>query len=305
MTNQNGGTPVFVPFQGTIFWRDSMNVLFDQKQLLQLVTNLYVLTGMTANILDPHGQDINLFKDHPPFCKAINALPEGHERCVACDAWKVKNYTADRGFQFYRCHAGICEALMPLYDKQHPLAYLIFGCFLDDTPMEEQWERTRPLVEWYPGGADRLRGPFFQFRQYTAPQLSAYAKTLEALAAYIQLKGMILATEQTDLQKLEQYLDQHYMEKLSLESISNALHIGRTKLCRLAKELSGGHTLSYLIAQRRMEAAKGLLVQSNLPISAVAEAVGISDYNYFSRVFRSLTGMTPRDFRKKRRDTAS
>ena len=186
-----------------------------------------------------------------------------------------------------------------------PLAYLIFGCFLDDTPMEEQWERTRPLVEWYPGGADRLRGPFFQFRQYTAPQLSAYAKTLEALAAYIQLKGMILATEQTDLQKLEQYLDQHYMEKLSLESISDALHIGRTKLCRLAKELSGGHTLSYLIAQRRMEAAKGLLVQSNLPVYAVAETVGISDYNYFSRVFRSLTGMTPRDFRKKRRDTAS
>ena len=305
MTNQNGGTPVFVPLQGSFFWWGSMNVSFYQKPLRQLGTNLYVLTGMTANILDPHGQDINLFKDHPPFCKAINALPEGHERCVACDAWKVKNYTADRGFQFYRCHAGICEALMPLYDKQHPLAYLIFGCFLDDTPMEEQWERTRPLVEWYPGGADRLRGPFFQFRQYTAPQLSAYAKTLEALAAYIQLKGMILATEQTDLQKLEQYLDQHYMEKLSLESISDALHIGRTKLCRLAKELSGGHTLSYLIAQRRMEAAKGLLVQSNLPVYAVAETVGISDYNYFSRVFRSLTGMTPRDFRKKRRDTAS
>ena len=65
-----------------------MNVLFDQKQLLQLVTNLYVLTGMTANILDPKGQDINLFQDHPPFCKAINALPEGHARCVACDACK-------------------------------------------------------------------------------------------------------------------------------------------------------------------------------------------------------------------------
>lgn len=282
-----------------------MNTLFDEKRLSKLIANLDILTGVPANILDVTGRDIRLFSGHPPFCKAINACPEGHERCVACDAWKVKNYTADRGFQFYRCHAGICEALMPLYDKQHPLAYLIFGCFLDDTPMEEQWERTRPLVEWYPGGADRLRGPFFQFRQYTAPQLSAYAKTLEALAAYIQLKGMILATEQTDLQKLEQYLDQHYMEKLSLESISDALHIGRTKLCRLAKELSGGHTLSYLIAQRRMEAAKGLLVQSNLPVYAVAETVGISDYNYFSRVFRSLTGMTPRDFRKKRRDTAS
>ena len=50
-----------------------------------------------------------------------------------------------------------------------------------------------------------------------------------------------------------------------------------------------------------MYAAKSLLLQNDLPISAVADAVGISDYNYFSRVFRSVTGMTPRDFRKKRR----
>ena len=32
---------------------------------------------------------------------------------------------------------------MPLYDKSRPLAYLVFGCFLDMSPVEEQWERTR------------------------------------------------------------------------------------------------------------------------------------------------------------------
>ena len=109
---------------------------------------------------------------------------------------------------------------------------------------------------------------------------------------------MILTTEQTDAQKLELFLDQHYMDKLSLASISKQLHIGRTKLCALAKELSGGQTLSHLIAQRRIEAAKRLLFQSGLPISAVAEQVGISDYNYFTKVFRAVTGMTPSAFRK-------
>ncbi len=38
-----------------------------------------------------------------------------------------------------------------------------------------------------------------------------------------------------------------------------------------------------------------------MPISAVAEEVGISDYNYFSKVFRSMTGTTPSAFRKKAR----
>ena len=275
-----------------------MNVLFDSEQLLKLVTNLYVLTGMTANILDPQGRDINLFEGHPPFCKAINALPEGHERCVACDMWKVRNYTVSGGFQFYRCHAGICEAVMPLYDKKQPLAYLVFGCFLDDQPIEEQWAVTRKQVAWYPGGADRLRDAFFQFRQYTQEQLRAYSEILEALTAYIHLKGLIFAAEQTDVQRLENFLDEHYMEKLSLESISAQLHIGRTKLCGLAKELSGGKTLNYLIAQRRINAAKLLLLQSSLTVSAIAETVGITDYNYFSKVFRSVTGTTPSAFRK-------
>ena len=276
----------------------AVNILFDQEQLLGLVSNLYLLTGMAANILDPQGRDINLFGSHPPFCRAMNDLPEGHRRCVACDAWKVKNYSAARGFQFYRCHAGICEAVMPLYDKQQPLAYLVFGCFLDDSPLEEQWERTRSRMDWWPGGAEELREAFFQFRQYTPQQLQAYSETLEALSAYIRLKGMILRTEQTDLRKLELYLDQHYMEKLPLASVAKELHIGRTKLCSLAKELSGGHTLSWLIAQRRIDAAKLLLLQSSSTVSAVAEAVGISDYNYFSKIFRSVTGTTPSAFRK-------
>ena len=217
----------------------AMNILFDQEQLERLLANLYVFTGIAANILDPQGRDIDLFEGHPPFCKAMNALPEGHRRCVECDAWKVRSYHLNKGFQFYRCHAGICEAVMPLYDKSHPLAYLIFGCFLDDSPLEEQWERTRSRMDWWPGGAEELREAFFQFRQYSHEEIQAYTETLEALSAYIQLKGMILTTEQTDAQKLALYLDEHYMEKLSLASISKHLHIGRTKLCALAKELSG------------------------------------------------------------------
>ena len=193
---------------------------------------------------------------------------------------------------------------MPLYDRKNPLAYLAVGCYLDDTPVEEQWKRTRALLDWWPDGPDALKDAFFQFRQYSPQEIQAYAETLEALSAYIRLKGMILTTEQTDAQKLELFLDQHYMEKLSLASISKQLHIGRTKLCALAKELSGGHTLSWLIAQRRIEAAKRLLIQSGMPVSAVAEAVGISDYNYFSKVFRSVAGVTPSQFRKNARPAA-
>ena len=281
-----------------------MNVVFDHERLLQLITSLYTLTGIHANIFDLNGKDICLTSHHAPFCEQVNACPEGHARCEHCDAQAVSRYAGANGFHFYRCHAGICAAILPIYVDGVPIAYLVFGQFLDGAPLEDQWANTAKTLDWYPGGAAALRPSFEKFRQYSHKEIAAYAEILEALAAYIQLKGMILTTERTSLQKLEFYLDQHYMEKLSLATISEHLHIGRTKLCALAKELSGGRTLSYLIAERRIQAAKVLLLQSNAPISAVAEQVGVSDYNYFSKLFRSFTGSTPSAFRKAGRASA-
>ena len=60
-----------------------MNIRFDEERLRKLIANLNILTGVPANILDLSGRDINLFRGHPPFCRAVNDLPEGHRRCVA------------------------------------------------------------------------------------------------------------------------------------------------------------------------------------------------------------------------------
>lgn len=278
-----------------------MNILFNNDELLQLLTNLHTLTGIRANIFDLNGKDICLDDEHMPFCARINACPEGHARCLACDAREVSRCSDRSGIHYYRCHAGICEAIIPIRSGDQPMAYLSFGQFLDASPLESQWARTKASLDWYPGDPQDLYQDFCAFRQYPAQEVSAYAEILKALASYIYLSGMIRTTEYSDLQRLELYLDQHYMEKLSLASISNSLEISRTKLCSIAKRLSGGKTLSRMIAERRVAAAKVLLIKSDRPISEIAESVGITDYNYFTKIFRSVAGMTPRAFRSQHR----
>ena len=44
-----------------------------------------------------------------------------------------------------------------------------------------------------------------------------------------------------------------------------------------------------------------MLQQGDAPISDVAEAVGYSDYNYFTKIFRAATGQTPSAYRKTHR----
>lgn len=278
-----------------------MNIFFNTDELLRLITNLYTLTGIRANILDTGGTDIRLDEWHLPFCTTMNSTPEGHSRCLECDAREAAICRKTGNVHYYRCHAGICEAVIPISSGGQTLAYLTFGQFLDTSSMEEQWKNTLATLDWYQGDKEKLHRQFFQFRQYTRDQVDAFADLLRAMATYIMVEGMIHSTGHSELQQLEAFLEQHYMEKLSLSSISAQLNIGRTKLCALAKELSGGRTLTHLIAERRVQAAKTLLVQTNMPISEVAERVGISDYNYFSKIFRSIAGVTPSGYRKSRR----
>ena len=53
--------------------------------------------------------------------------------------------------------------------------------------------------------------------------------------------------------------------------------------------------------QTLKKVSKLLLMKSDAPISTVAESVGITDYNYFTKIFRSVTGVTPSHFRKLHR----
>ena len=279
-----------------------MNILFNDERLLRLITNLLTLTDIRANIFDVNGNDIPLEScSHKPYCRLINSTPEGVARCQGCDAQAVATCAKRRGIYSYRCHAGVCETIFPVIDGGIPIAYLVFGQLLDDSPIEQQWEQAKKRLDWYEGDMDELKEAFFSFRQYSAAEIDAYTEILKALASYIQLEGMIRTAEHTDAQKLELYLDTHYMEKLSLQSISDDLHIGRTKLCALAKRLSGGETLTHMIATRRVQAAKRMLLQGDDPVAVVAERCGFSDYNYFTKIFKSLTGLTPSTFRKEMR----
>lgn len=280
------------------------NVLFNNAQLIRLITNLHTLTGIWANIFDANGRDIQIRHAHSDFCHAIKSVPGGSERCVACDAEAVRRCRENGARLYsYRCHAGLCEFLLPIYENGQPIAYLVFGQLLDDTSVLQQWEQAKARLDWYEGGPQQLREAFFRLRQCSQPEIDAFAETVEALASYIRLEGIIRSAEYTDQQKLEQYLDEHYMEPLTLGRIAADLHMGTTKLCALAKKASGGSTITRLIAQRRVEAAKLLLRTGSRSVSEIAEAVGFSDYNYFARIFRSFTGVSPRAYRKE--DTSS
>ncbi len=280
-----------------------MNLLINSEQIKKLLTNLYMFTGILTNIYDKHGNDIQLFGNHSDFCRMMNMDPEGHERCIKSDCRAVNSCDMSRKPYCYRCHAGLREVIIPLFDSGELIAFLAFGQLLDMRSYSEQWEHTLSTLDWYKGDIRALQEAFMRLKRLPQEEFSAYIEILEVLAAYIQLEQIIHSAEITDKQRLEKYIDEHYMEKQTLKKISAELGIGTTKLCALAKSLPGGSSITTLISLRRVEAAKSLLAKRSITVTEVAGHVGFSDYNYFTKTFKKYVGVTPSEYRRIHSDS--
>ncbi|MBQ7564296.1 MAG: response regulator [Lachnospiraceae bacterium] len=94
------------------------------------------------------------------------------------------------------------------------------------------------------------------------------------------------------------YIDRHFSDELSLVFLSEHFHIESTYLSRLFKKETGENVMNY-IAKKRIGRAESLIREGELPINEIAFLVGYNDYNYFNKVFKKLTGLSPRDYREQ------
>ena len=72
-------------------------------------------------------------------------------------------------------------------------------------------------------------------------------------------------------------------------------------LCRLFRKEMGMSIIAY-VKRMRMQRAAQLLRESVEPVSAIAARVGVPDPNYFCRAFKSVTGLTPSEYRSAQSD---
>jgi AraC-like DNA-binding protein len=96
-----------------------------------------------------------------------------------------------------------------------------------------------------------------------------------------------------------EFIEEHLSEPLRISDLARAAHLERTYFSRVFRRCLGIKPVDYIM-RRRVERAKARLWGTEDPLRAVAESLGFSDAFHFSKCFKKLTGMTPRDFRRLR-----
>lgn len=140
---------------------------------------------------------------------------------------------------------------------------------------------------------------------YTVPSQTAFH---QCIALFYQIYALIQMTSSQEyiapsaknrVAEMKSYIDEHYKDPaLCVESLSEQAQMSQVYLRKLFRAQYDVSPSQYIIAVR-LKKAKELMRSPFLTLEAVALESGFSSPQYFSRVFKKETGMTPYTFRKQ------
>ena len=109
--------------------------------------------------------------------------------------------------------------------------------------------------------------------------------------------GSRAETKESDyFETATRYIRANYHEQITVESIAGYVGISRKYLYAIFKSALGISPKDYII-NYRIEKAKEFLRNESLSVGSIAYSVGYDDSLNFSKMFKSKTGMSPREYR--------
>lgn len=162
-------------------------------------------------------------------------------------------------------------------------------------------EFNRVIQHKYPGIGDFLKPQLkVDIHEFQIPErVIRLNAVLDANAPADEVTNKV-ADPRTDpfLNKVYQLVELHLADSdLSVDTLSNALHLSASQLHRKLKAKTG-HSTGKFIRHLRLQKALEMLQDPDLTITAIAYDTGFRDINYFYRVFKQTFGFTPGEYRK-------
>lgn len=273
---------------------------FDIEKLQSLLTDFYRITNIRITVFDSEGSELVSYPENcASFCQLIRSTREGRLACAQCDRDACAAVSRQHNAHIYQCHAGLTEAVVPLWVGNTLAGFLMFGhIFVRDDP-SSGWEHIRTCCAGFPIDVKKLEASLADCPQVDHDYIFSAAQILHATASYLVLERMATLREDSTADRLDRYLQEHFTDSLTAETVCQELGISRSHLYKLSSQLYG-HGVSEQVRNLRIQKARNLLTDCpEMRVTEIATQCGFADYNYFITVFTKTVGCPPNAFRKQ------
>lgn len=128
---------------------------------------------------------------------------------------------------------------------------------------------------------------------YSGNYRTLYENLLSVFMDYLKNDNL---NKQSTLEKINYYIEQHYMEPINTSHLADAFNFTPSYLSKMFREYKNVSPIEYILTLK-IDKAKELLKQNpTLPVKDCAGLVGYHDPLYFSKVFKKVTGLSPKQF---------
>lgn len=123
----------------------------------------------------------------------------------------------------------------------------------------------------------------------------------EQCAQPLKERGEYSSDKEKSVQRIISFLEQSYIEDLHMEQLEEQLHLSKSYISKLFKEVTGVTIFNYVYRRRINEAKMMFLLQSELSVTEVCFRLGFKHLAHFSRLFKQYVGISPEQFKKQER----
>jgi len=275
-----------------VFLRDEVQELIDA-----LAHSFRVkITLFSANMEELR---VGLHNPGSSFCQLIqNPLKRLHQ-CRDMDRQMCHRAQALNKTTQYRCHAGLVEAVLPIRVEGLTLGFLMVGQFRDTLEPSDavagQWANLG-------GAASALRDAFFSVPYLDPTTRDNMLKLGSMLVQFLVNQEFVSLNRGPLMDAVSAWVNDHLTGQPRVQDAAAALGKSVSTVAHTVKA-KAGVSFTQFVARRRIEKFESLVrLRPAVNIQEGAQAVGISDPLYFSRLYKRVRGTSPSAFLATVRD---
>lgn len=241
-------------------------------------------------------------KNENPFCRL---MARSNKACSAClQMQQTLQRTAAECTATETCAFGLSDSAVPVKLGERLVGFLRTGQVFTQPPSPEDFADAMAKLQelGFAVEPEDLRASYFGTRVLTPTQYEAMLQLLKVFAEHLgSVSNQILVTEESaehpQIARAKEFIAANMAEDISLADCAKTAHMSTFYFCKMFKRATGMPFTEYL-SRLRTEKARERLLDPHARVSEIAFEVGFQSLSQFNRVFKSVTGQSPTEYRQ-------
>ena len=272
---------------------------FDYDALTKLLTELSIIVGAKISIWND--------KLEPTDAKGITNNPicifikeNDRAKCAVTDNSALAEADHINGAVYYKCHFGFIEIMIKEYVQNVPF-YFCVGPFKDPNTKERDIERIKEYCDLRHRDSKQYLEEYDKIPLFSQEKYESVVSVVNFIIDSCKLEKLIAIKDDIFESKIKPFLEENVGKNYTIEELCDIFMLPSKRFHQVVKKSTGLSPKQY-ITKMKIERAYQEIILTEKGLQEIASDVGIEDYNYFIKLFKSIKGHTPKDFRKEQND---